>query len=173
MQTFMFRITSFMVAIFTTGATAHIQVAVDAPASPSAPMRSTVELSTPPNAIVSARLLLFNTGTEGSVLHWEAMTSATGCAAPQPVRWLETEPAFGSLEGGHSTSVSVYASSFAASTGVRRGFLCIRGDTGADPPIEVPVALIVEGSVVAEPFTLSNNWRGKEAKRFDETGLTH
>jgi len=138
----------FMATTAAAGAPEQIQVAVDPASSTPA---STLELAAPLNAIVSGRLVLLNSGAEGSVLHWEAATTATTCAKPQPARWLEIEPTSGSLEGGHSTGIAVYASSFAASTGVRRGFLCIRSGIVAEPLVEVPVALTVEGSIVADP----------------------
>ncbi len=64
--------------------------------------------------------------------------------------WLEIEPKSGSLEGGHPTSIAVYASSFAARTSMRRGFLCIRSAIAAEPLVAVPVALTVQGPVAAE-----------------------
>jgi hypothetical protein len=142
-------IASFMATMAAVGAPDRIRVKIDTPA-PSA-TTSTLTLAAPPNAIVSGRLALFNAGAEGNVLHWEAMPSATACATPRPARWLEIEPASGSLEGGHSASMAVYASSFAASTSVRRGFLCIRSEAIVEPLVEVPVALTVEGPAAKGP----------------------
>jgi len=146
-QTLIRAIAPLMTVTAAIGAPDRIEVTIDTPATST----STLTLAAPPNAIASGRLALSNPGVHGSVLHWEATASATVCAAPQPVRWLEIEPASGSLEGGHSASVAIYASSFAASTDMRRGFLCIRSDALVEPVVEVPVALAVEGSTVATP----------------------
>lgn len=145
----MWVIGSFMAVMATIGAPDRIEVTIITPAS-STPA-SALELAAPPNAIASGRLVLSNIGAEGSVLHWGATVSATACAASRPVRWLEIEPTFGSLDSGHSASIAVYASSFAASAGTLRAFLCIRSVGVVVPLIEVPIVLTVEDSAVAEP----------------------
>ena len=137
----------FVAALAANNAPDRIVVKIEIPASTAL----TVSLAAPPNAIVSGRLALSNAGAEPSLLRWEATTSATSCATPRPARWLEVEPAAGSLAGRQSARVAIYASSFAAGSGMRRGFLCIRSESAAEPVVEVPVTLVVEGSSATEP----------------------
>jgi len=143
-QTLVRALASFVAATAAVGAPDRIEVTIDTPASST----STLTLTAAPNAIVSGRLVLLNPDAGGSVVRWEATASATACVTPQPARWLEIEPASGSLESGHSANMAVYASSFAAGTGMRRGFLCIRSGALVEPLVEVPVALAVKGPAV-------------------------
>lgn len=149
MQASMCAIAWLLATLADASSTAQLRVTVSAPsASTGAP---TLELAAPLNAIASGRLVVLNAGVDGHVRHWEAIVSATACAAPQPVRWLDVAPTFGALAGGESVGVAVYASSFAATTVLRQGFVCIRAEGANAPPLEVPVALTVAGAKTAVP----------------------
>jgi hypothetical protein len=84
-----------------------------------------------------------NTGEAGSTLEFTVDVAPASCAAPQPVAWLDAQPAEGSVAQGATAKVTATIDATDLADGSYAAKICVRSNDPAHAVIEVPVSATV------------------------------
>jgi Fungalysin metallopeptidase (M36) len=92
-----------------------------------------------------------STGVAGATgdLNWTMSEALTDCATPTDLGWVSESPVSGATAQGSSTPVTVTFDSTGLTPGqTHTGRLCLSNDDAAQPPVSIPLSLLVQ-----YPFT--------------------